>query len=86
MACSSFLLGRFADRLAPAQPNPKTALKTLKALSANKLLVSPDKTQRTIGAGKKTQGANDEIAGEWGAVMEQEYCTFVLFELPIVVT
>lgn len=62
-------------------------MKTLKTLSTNKLLVSPDKTQKTIGSGKKGNSSqNEEIAGEWGAVMEQEYYTFVLFELPMVVT
>jgi V-type H+-transporting ATPase subunit C len=68
------------------QPNPKTALKTLKTLTSNRMLATPDKTQLSEKGNKKSSGANDEIAGEWGAVMEQEYYSFVLFELPIVVT
>ncbi|KAG7529029.1 hypothetical protein FFLO_05822 [Filobasidium floriforme] len=67
------------------QPDSKTSLKTLKSLSSYfQFLASKER-----GTGKKasgTGGNNDEVAGEWGAVMEQEYYDFVLFEVPKVVT
>lgn len=65
-----------ACALPDAQPEPKTAVKTLKQLSArfNYLATGKDKALKTIHA--------DDMVGEWANVMEAEYYDFVLAELP----
>lgn len=70
--------------MCPLQPDPKTSLKTLKTLSSYFTFLK-SKERTTDSKGKSSSG-NDEIAGEWGAVMEQEYYDFVLFEVPKVIT
>lgn len=62
------------------RPEPKTSLKTLKAISHYFEFL---KTEKGKGGGGSS---DDTAAGEWGAVMEQEYYDFVLFEVPKVVT
>lgn len=58
------------------QPEPKTAVKTLKQLSArfNYLASRKDKATKQV--------QTDDMVGEWANVMEQEYYDFVLFEIP----
>ncbi|BEI92838.1 uncharacterized protein CcaverHIS019_0504660 [Cutaneotrichosporon cavernicola] len=58
------------------KPEPKTAVKTLKQLSArfNYLATGKDKEAKLVHA--------DDMVGEWANVMEQEYYDFVLFEIP----
>lgn len=65
------------------QPEPKTAVKTLKQLSAqyNDLASGKSKEKAAAKSKEKASGAEDLI-GEWANVMEQEYYDFVLFELP----
>lgn len=61
------------------QPEPKTAVKTLKQLSAHYNYLTSGKSKEKKKSGG---GADEEIAGEWATVMEQEYYDFVLFEIP----
>jgi V-type H+-transporting ATPase subunit C len=64
-------------------------LKTLKSLSSYfQFLASKERGtgKKASGTGGNSASNNDEVAGEWGAVMEQEYYDFVLFEVPKVVT
>lgn len=58
------------------QPEPKTAVKTLKQLSSrfNYLASAKDRAKKQI--------QTDDLVGEWANVMEQEYYDFVLFEIP----
>ncbi|GMK55598.1 hypothetical protein CspeluHIS016_0206540 [Cutaneotrichosporon spelunceum] len=58
------------------KPEPKTAIKTLKQLSArfNYLATGRDKATKEV--------QSDDMVGEWANVMEQEYYDFVLFEIP----
>ncbi|TXT12884.1 hypothetical protein VHUM_01285 [Vanrija humicola] len=58
------------------KPEPKTAVKTLKLLSAHYNYLGSAKSREA----KKAN--NDDAVGEWAGVMEQEYYDFVLFELP----
>ncbi|KAL1406367.1 Vacuolar ATP synthase subunit C [Vanrija albida] len=59
------------------KPEPKTAVKTLKLLSAHYNYLGSAKSRDA------KKGNTDEAAvGEWAGVMEQEYYDFVLFELP----
>jgi V-type H+-transporting ATPase subunit C len=62
-----------ADNL---QPDPKTAVKTIKQLAARYNYLGSGKSKDTKAA------ANDDVVGEWANVMEQEYYDFVLFEIP----
>lgn len=65
------------------KPNSKTSVKTLKSLASYfGFLKSKEKALDKSAANVNTE----EIAGEWGAVMEQEYFDFVLFEVPKVAT
>lgn len=64
------------------RPDPKTSLKTLKAISAYFDFLNPAERAKNP---KKGSSGNDEVAGEWGAVMDQEYFDFVLFEVPKVI-
>jgi len=66
------------------QPEAKTSLKTLKSLSSYFQFLSSK--ERSTAKGSSSSGNNDEVAGEWGAVMEQEYFDFVLFEVPKVIS
>ncbi|KAL7424719.1 Vacuolar ATP synthase subunit C [Cryptotrichosporon argae] len=66
------------------KPDPKTAVKTLKTLSAHfNYLASSSQgpTAKKTKAGAAS-GAGGDVAGEWATVMEQEYYDFVLFEIP----
>jgi len=67
------------------QPEAKTSLKTLKCLSSYFQFLA-SKERSTAKKSSSGTAGQDEIAGEWGAVMEQEYYDFVLFEVPKVVT
>lgn len=58
------------------QPEPKTAVKTLKLLSAHYNYLGSAKSREA------KKASNDDNVGEWAGVMEQEYYDFVLFELP----
>lgn len=61
-----------------SQPEPKTAVKTLKLLSARYNYLVSGKSKE-----KKKGGSNsNEEMGEWTNVMEEEYYDFVLFEIP----
>lgn len=61
-------------------------MKTLKTLSSSlSYLSQPDKSKKGGGKDNKTNDDQGEVGGEWGALMEQEYYDFVLFELPKVV-
>ncbi|WOO83896.1 V-type proton ATPase subunit C [Vanrija pseudolonga] len=58
------------------KPEPKTAVKTLKLLSAHYNYLGSAKSREAKNV------SNDDNVGEWAGVMEQEYYDFVLFELP----
>ena len=64
--------------VADTQPEPKTAVKTLKQLSARYNYLASGKGKEKKGG---SSGATEEM-GEWANVMEQEYYDFVLFEIP----
>lgn len=64
------------------QPEPKTAVKTLKQLSAQYNDLASGKSKEKAAAKKKEAAGVEDLIGEWANVMEQEYYDFVLFELP----
>lgn len=58
------------------KPDAKSSLKTLKSLSGYfNFLTTKEKST------KGSSGDND-VGGEFGAIMDQEYYDFVLFEVP----
>jgi V-type H+-transporting ATPase subunit C len=69
-------------------PEPKTAVKTLKSLSAQYSYLSAKSKGPAAKTTKTGAGVNDtgDVQGEWATVMEQEYYDFVLFEIPKVLT
>jgi V-type H+-transporting ATPase subunit C len=81
---------RLSTCLCLIQPEAKTSLKTLKSLSSYfQFLASKERTtakDKSSGNNNSSNANHDDIAGEWGAVMEQEYYDFVLFEVPKVVS
>ncbi|WVQ78786.1 hypothetical protein IAT38_000877 [Cryptococcus sp. DSM 104549] len=66
------------------KPDPKTAAKTLRALTTHYQYLA-SASSRNSGRKQKDSG-NDEVGGEWASVMEAEYYDVVLFELPMVIT
>ncbi|EKD03439.1 hypothetical protein A1Q2_02246 [Trichosporon asahii var. asahii CBS 8904] len=64
------------------KPEPKTAVKTLKQLSAQYNDLASGKSKEKAAAKRKQAPGAEDLIGEWANVMEQEYYDFVLFELP----
>lgn len=69
------------------QPDPKSSLKTLKALSNHFGYLSatssgPSAKRNESSSKKKKQTGSDDVVGEWASVMEAEFYDFVLFEVP----
>ncbi|OAX39006.1 ATPase, V1 complex, subunit C [Rhizopogon vinicolor AM-OR11-026] len=62
------------------RPEPKYTKKTLSVLMSHFSYLGP----RSSGRSKK-QSANEEFAGEYQALMEQEFFDFVLYEVPWIV-
>ena len=63
------------------KPEPKTTKKALTLLTTHFSYLSP----RSGRSKKKVGGGNEDFAGEYQALMEQEYFDFVLFEVPWIV-
>lgn len=67
------------------QPEPKTAVSTLKTLSSHYSYLAAASQGPSSRKNKKSGAAtagSDEVGGEWQSVMEAEFYDFVLFELP----
>ncbi|KAG0697161.1 ATPase V1 complex subunit C [Suillus ampliporus] len=62
------------------RPEPKYTKKTLSVLTSHFSYLSP----RSSGRSKK-QSTNEEFAGEYQSLMEQEFFDFVLYEVPWIV-
>ncbi|EIW86516.1 ATPase V1 complex subunit C [Coniophora puteana RWD-64-598 SS2] len=62
------------------KPEPKTTKKALALLTDHFGYLSP-----RSGRPKKVAGGNEDFAGEYQTLMEQEYYDFVLFEVPWIV-
>ena len=59
-----------------AKPDAKASLKTLKSLSGYfTFLATKQKSE-------KGSSTDHDVGGEFGAIMDQEYYDFVLFEVP----
>ena len=64
-------------------PQPKIALRALKALSGQfSYLSAASRGPQAQKKGKSGGAVGDEVGGEWASVMEAEYYDFVLFEIP----
>lgn len=67
------------------QPEPKTAVSTLKTLSSHYSYLSSASQGPSSRRNKKSGGVtagSEEVGGEWQSVMEAEFYDFVLFEIP----
>jgi V-type H+-transporting ATPase subunit C len=64
------------------QPEPKLQKKTLSILTAQFKYLAPRSNQSK---GKKSQSGNDEVAGEYQQLMDQEFFDFVVYEVPWIV-
>ena len=64
------------------RPDPKTAVKTLRSLSAHFNYLASSSRGPSKKKSKSGGGTGDEAGGEWASIMEAEYYDFVLFEIP----
>jgi len=68
------------------RPDPKTAVKTLRALSAHFAYLAASSRGPSSKRTKSGAAVSDDVGGEWASIMEAEYFDFVLFEIPMVPT
>jgi V-type H+-transporting ATPase subunit C len=67
------------------QPDSKTAVSTLKTLSAHYSYLAAASQGPSSKKNKKSGGTtagSEDVGGEWQSVMEAEFYDFVLFEIP----
>lgn len=65
------------------KPNPKQAKKTLQLLMSHfAYLGSQSRTYKKVKESNTGSKDDEELVGEWQAIMEQEMFDFVLFEIP----
>jgi hypothetical protein len=66
-----------------SQPEPKGSKKALSVLTTQFAYLAPRSNKSTKGKGSGNE--NQEVAGEYQQLMEQEFYDFVIFEVPWIV-